>query len=234
MDVKFIWGHSNYQYVSSDSVGSSGGILCVWEATVFKKDYATVSDNFIAIYGTWISNNTKVEQVVIYAPHTDTDGLIRFKKKLQDLKKIIRNPIKNELIAIDKNLDSGNASDEILFKRMELMQQLHDIKQMEARDNIQKSKIKWAIEGDENSKFFHGIINKKRSQMSIRGVFVDGDWKTDPDVVKDAFKDHFAARFKQPANGRLKLNIPFTNRLSTEQAADMDRCVSRDEIRIAI
>ncbi|GJU93005.1 RNA-directed DNA polymerase, eukaryota [Tanacetum coccineum] len=68
MDVKFIWGNSNYQYVSSDSVGSSGGILCVWEATVFKKDYATVSDNFIAIYGTWISNNTKVLIVVIYAP----------------------------------------------------------------------------------------------------------------------------------------------------------------------
>ncbi|GJS14990.1 RNA-directed DNA polymerase, eukaryota [Tanacetum coccineum] len=67
--------------------------------------------------------------------------------------------------------------------------------------------------------------------MSIRGVFIDGDWKIDPDVVKDVFKDHFAARFKQPANGRLKLNIPFTNRLSTEQAADMDRCVSRDEIR---
>nr|GEW96768.1 RNA-directed DNA polymerase, eukaryota, reverse transcriptase zinc-binding domain protein [Tanacetum cinerariifolium] len=193
MDVKFIWGNSNYQYVSSDSVGSSGGILCVWEATVFKKDYATVSDIFIAIYGTWISNNTKVLIV---------------------------------------NLDSGIASDEILFKRIELMQQLHDIKKMEARDNIQKSKIKWAIEGDENSKFFHGIINKKRSQMSIREV--DGDWKTDPDVVKDAFKDHFAARFKQPANGRLKLIIPFTNRLSTEQAADMDRCVSRDEICIAV
>nr|GEW91592.1 RNA-directed DNA polymerase, eukaryota [Tanacetum cinerariifolium] len=40
--------------------GSSGGILCVCEATIFKKDYATVSDNFIAIYGTWISNNSKI------------------------------------------------------------------------------------------------------------------------------------------------------------------------------
>ena len=82
--------------------------------------------------------------------HTDTNGLIQFKKKLQDLKKIICSwvkdkktqqigaisSIKNDLIAIDKNLDSGNASDGVLFKRMELMQQLHDIKQMEARDNI--------------------------------------------------------------------------------------------------
>ncbi|GJS87527.1 reverse transcriptase domain-containing protein [Tanacetum coccineum] len=32
----------------------------------------------------------------------------------------------------------------------------------------------WAIEGDENSKYFHGIINKKRSNLAIRGVFVDG------------------------------------------------------------
>nr|GEU61211.1 RNA-directed DNA polymerase, eukaryota, reverse transcriptase zinc-binding domain protein [Tanacetum cinerariifolium] len=86
-----------------------------------------------------------------------------------------------------------------------------------------KSKIKWAIEGDENSKFFHGIINKKRSQLSIRGVFVDGDWNTNPEVVKDAFKDHFATRFKQSAHGRLKLNISFPNRLSTVQFADMDR-----------
>nr|GEW90418.1 RNA-directed DNA polymerase, eukaryota [Tanacetum cinerariifolium] len=223
-------------------------------ATIFKKDYATVSDNFIAIYGTWISNNSKVLIVVIYAPqslshkrvlcdyisfliarwngetivmgdfnevrsiderfgsifnqsssrlfnhfiassgHVDvklegysftwahpsatkmskldrflvsenTNGLIRFKKKLQDLKKIIRswikdkklqqsgaiNSIKKDLIDIDKNLDSGNVSDE----------------------------------GDENSKSFHGIINKKRSQLSIHGVFVDGDWNTDPEVVKD-------------------------------------------------
>ncbi|GJS06332.1 RNA-directed DNA polymerase, eukaryota [Tanacetum coccineum] len=210
MDVKFIWGNSNYQYVSSDSVGSSGGILCVWEATVFKKDYATVSDNFIAIYETWISINTKNGETIVMGDFNevrskeerlgsiynhsssrhfnqfstssglvnvnlegysftwshpsatkmskldrfliseDTNGLIRFKKKLHDLKKIIRSwvkdkktqqsgaisSIKNELIAIDKNLDSGNASDVILFKRMELMQQLHDIKQMEVRDNI--------------------------------------------------------------------------------------------------
>nr|GEZ92250.1 RNA-directed DNA polymerase, eukaryota [Tanacetum cinerariifolium] len=114
--------------------------------------------------------------IVIYQT-IDTNGLIRFKKKLQDLKKIIRswikdkklqqsgaiNSIKEDLIDIDKNLDSGNVSDEILLKRMELTRQLHDINQMETRDYVQKLKIKWAIEGDENSKFFHSIINKKRS-----------------------------------------------------------------------
>lgn len=27
MDVKFLWGNSNYDFVSSDSLGNSGGIL---------------------------------------------------------------------------------------------------------------------------------------------------------------------------------------------------------------
>ncbi|GJT66397.1 RNA-directed DNA polymerase, eukaryota [Tanacetum coccineum] len=352
MDVKFIWGNSNYQYVSSDSVASSSktsslglyfDFIARWNGEtivmgdfnevrskderlglIFNHSSSRIFNQFITSSGlvdvnlegysfTWshpsASKMSKLDRFLVsegiislfpsitalcldrhlsdhrpillrelitdYRPtpfrfyhswfkwddfdvmvehawnslsHSDANGLIRFKKKLQDLKKIIRswvkdkklqqagviNSIKSKLIDIDKTLDRGNVSDEILFKRMEMVQQLHDVKQMETRDDIQKSKIKWAIEGDENSKFFHGIINKKRSQMSIRGIFVDGDWKTDPGAVKDAFKDHFAERFKQPVNGRLKLNIQFNNRLSTEQVADLDRGVSRDEIRSSV
>ncbi|GKA81518.1 RNA-directed DNA polymerase, eukaryota [Tanacetum coccineum] len=401
MDVKFLWGNSNYQFVFSESVGNSGGILCVWEANVFHKDFVSVSDNFIALYGTWIPTKSKVLMIVIYAPqspalkrvlwdyisslisrwngetvimgdfnevrsvderlgstfnhssarvfnnfisssglvevkmegysftwslssgkkmskldrflvsegilllfpsitaicldrhlsdhrpiilneirtdygpvpfrtyhswfliagfdtmvenawnsfsHSDSNSLIRFKKKLQDLKKIIRtwikdkkshhngvlNTIKEDLIRIDKNLDSGVCSDETLSNRRDLMHRLHVLKQLEVNDFAQKAKIKWAVEGDENTKFFHGIINKRRSQLSIRGVFVDGDWRTDPEEVKEVFKEHFATRFKQPVHDRLKLNISFPNRLSNGQVEDLDRCVSRDEIRAAV
>ncbi|PWA45889.1 RNA-directed DNA polymerase, eukaryota [Artemisia annua] len=68
MDVKFLWGNSNYDYVCSESLGSSGGILCIWEASIFKKINTTVSDNFIAIYGTWLPTNSKILFIVIYAP----------------------------------------------------------------------------------------------------------------------------------------------------------------------
>ncbi|GJV84265.1 RNA-directed DNA polymerase, eukaryota [Tanacetum coccineum] len=117
---------------------------------------------------------------------------------------------------------------------MELNRRLQDIKLLEVKDLVQKSKIKWAIEGDENSKFFHGIINKKRSQLSIRGVFVEGTWCTDPSIVKEAFKNHFEVRFQQPCHDRLKLNAPFHNRLSSDQVDELDRAVSRDEIRRAV
>nr|GEW90316.1 putative RNA-directed DNA polymerase, eukaryota, reverse transcriptase zinc-binding domain protein [Tanacetum cinerariifolium] len=126
-----------------------------------------------------------VEKAWCSFSHTDANRMIRFKKKLQDLKVIIRGWVKNsragmngdlisikeELCAIDKEVDGGVVLDYILLRRMELQHNLHDFNQLAANDSFQKSKVKWAIEGDENSKFFHVIINRKRSHFVIRGVF---------------------------------------------------------------
>ncbi|GKA20416.1 RNA-directed DNA polymerase, eukaryota [Tanacetum coccineum] len=161
----------------------------------------------------------------------NVDGPVKDKKfHLHNAK----NSLQNDLISIDKDLERGNVSDDILLNRMDLNRRLQDIKLLEVKDLVQKSKIKWAIEGDENSKFFHGIINKKRSQLSIRGVFVEGTWCTDPSIVKEAFKNHFEVRFQQPCHDRLKLNAPFHNRLSSDQVDELDRAVSRDKIRRAV
>ncbi|GJV91486.1 RNA-directed DNA polymerase, eukaryota [Tanacetum coccineum] len=144
--------------------------------------------------------------------HTDRNGMIRFMKKLQDLKAHIRKWLKDkrenlsrlkhdieaDLRDIDKELDTSLISDMVLARRLDLKGQLHDIKAKESVDFIQKSKVRWAIEGDENSSFFHGIINKKRSQLAIRGVLIDGTWQTDPQ----------------------------------DQVVDLEREVSRDEIRL--
>nr|GEY82778.1 RNA-directed DNA polymerase, eukaryota, reverse transcriptase zinc-binding domain protein [Tanacetum cinerariifolium] len=43
---------------------------------------------------------------------------------------------------------------------------------------------KWDIEGDENFKYYHGVINKKRNQLSIRGILVEGTWIDSPSLVK--------------------------------------------------
>nr|GFC47133.1 hypothetical protein [Tanacetum cinerariifolium] len=88
--------------------------------------------------------------------HLDSNLLVRFKKKLQALKYIIRGWIKNkhlnqsgvtrsikeELIAIDKMFEFGNASDVLLLKRLDLNRQLNDIKSLESSDSLQISKIK--------------------------------------------------------------------------------------------
>ncbi|GKA53338.1 RNA-directed DNA polymerase, eukaryota [Tanacetum coccineum] len=46
--------------------------------------------------------------------------------------------------------------------------ELNDINSIDSLEAAQKSKVIWAIECDENTKFLHGILNSKRSQIAIR------------------------------------------------------------------
>nr|GEU46331.1 putative RNA-directed DNA polymerase, eukaryota, reverse transcriptase zinc-binding domain protein [Tanacetum cinerariifolium] len=124
---------------------------------------------------------------------------------------LLHEAIHDELIAIDKDLDCGLVVDTKL-----------------------KSKIRWAIEGDENSSFFYGIINKRRSQLAIRGIFVNGVWQTDPITVKEAFLNHFEIRFKKPTGVGPKINFSFPKRLTHDQAIDLEHSISRDEIRTTV
>nr|GEV94164.1 RNA-directed DNA polymerase, eukaryota, nucleotide-binding alpha-beta plait domain protein [Tanacetum cinerariifolium] len=50
------------------SIGSSGGILCVWDPNMFIKDSVSISDSFLAIRGTWVPTSTKLLIVSVYAP----------------------------------------------------------------------------------------------------------------------------------------------------------------------
>nr|GEV77379.1 RNA-directed DNA polymerase, eukaryota [Tanacetum cinerariifolium] len=112
-----------------------------------------------------------------YQSRTRMSGndMIRFNKKLQALKKVIRvwvadfkklqskqrSLIADKLHKIDVQLDQGGVNDDILLDRMRLIQQLQEIKSLDSSDHLQKAKIQWAIERDENSKFFHGVINRR-------------------------------------------------------------------------
>ncbi|GJW83866.1 hypothetical protein Tco_0157011 [Tanacetum coccineum] len=178
----------------------------------------------------------------------DNNKMVRFKKKLQILKKEIRSwvndckknqsgrlvDLRSKLCHIDKVIDQGGVNDDILLTRLDLLKKLHDIKSSDARDYMQKAKIQWAIEGDENSNFFHGIINRKRANLAIKGVMVDGEWVDDPCRVKEEFRLHFANRFRAPAANKCKLNYTFPNRLSSDQLDMLESPISRDEVRNAV
>ncbi|GJT08560.1 RNA-directed DNA polymerase, eukaryota [Tanacetum coccineum] len=383
MDVKFMWGNSNYDFVCSDALGNSGGILCMWESSNFKKDNVTISDNFVAIYGTWLTSNVKVLFICVYAPQQPANkrdlwdylltilgrwsgeviimgdfnevrfkeerhrnGMIRFMKKLQDLKAHIRKWLKDkrenlsrlkhdieaDLRDIDKELDTGLISDMVLARRLDLKGQLHDIKAKESVDFIQKSKKKtkrpkkvetesgnltknwnydvrrrwWScgswkyrvvlgVSGSPTCIVISGGPVRKRkrlggigwgegsrerlgcgqmggtSEASGAGWGVTqarevGGWSdvkaigggggsgaggrrrdahqakeqhlsyfgTDPQVVKETFHNHFEKRFNKPTSVGPKINYPFPKRLSQDQVVDLEREVSRDEIRLAV
>ncbi|GKC78636.1 hypothetical protein Tco_1129410 [Tanacetum coccineum] len=177
----------------------------------------------------------------------DNNDLIRL-KKLQFLKqklqtwtnnvKTERNlekvKIQNKLIEIDRLLDHGGTNSEVLNQRMELMKSLDEFNSFEAMKVAQKAKLRWSIKGDENTKYFHGVLNDKRSQLAIRGVLVDGEWVAEPVKVKRTFFSHFANRFDKHDTFRLHLDSQFPKVLSIDQVEDLERQVTIEEIKRAV
>nr|GEX25757.1 RNA-directed DNA polymerase, eukaryota [Tanacetum cinerariifolium] len=67
--VKMCWGNFVFDYVHSDSVGNSRGILCVWDPNSFRKSNTTVSDYFIMIRGVRRQTGNDLLIIAVYAPH---------------------------------------------------------------------------------------------------------------------------------------------------------------------
>ncbi|GJY27238.1 RNA-directed DNA polymerase, eukaryota [Tanacetum coccineum] len=67
-----LWGNYKFEYTISEAVGNSGGILCVWDLSVFRKEHHVVSNNFVALYGFMVLIGGKFLVVSIYAPQSIT------------------------------------------------------------------------------------------------------------------------------------------------------------------
>ena len=135
---------------------------------------------------------------------------------------------------LDAVIDKGNGTDEMVIKRMEIMHSLQNLENLQAMDLAQKAKIKWSIEGDENSRFFHGVINKKRSQLNIRGIMIEGLWTEQPKQVKNEFFKHFRNRFDKPGVSHLHVQMCYPKTISNEQQLDLEREVSLVELKRAV
>ncbi|GJX96249.1 RNA-directed DNA polymerase, eukaryota, partial [Tanacetum coccineum] len=178
----------------------------------------------------------------------ESNSIIRLMKKLKSLKSSIKlwlaedklkmnvnkRNFQNRLIILDKSLDQSKGTDDLIQERSYLLKELQAIIKVNSLDMAQKAKIRWAIAGDENSKYFNGIINKKRSQLAIRGVLVDGEWVVDPLKVKNEFLNHFANRFTTPVSSSITFDSQFPKRISSDQNDDLERIISYDEIKSAV
>ncbi|GJV17712.1 RNA-directed DNA polymerase, eukaryota [Tanacetum coccineum] len=190
-DVKSV-GSSSHTVESANNVDdqfSTGSIENIQK----KKESGSILEILEEMISVGQTMGFSMEDLALYNLN-DSNAMVRFKKKLQALKKVIRLWIRNykrnqmnrtteikiKLKDIDKILDQLGANDDLLSVRSELLKQYHDIHSVETRESIQKAKIKWAVEGDENSKFFHGMINRKRANLAVKGVMIDGEWVDDP------------------------------------------------------
>lgn len=82
-------------------------------------------------------------------------------------------------------------SDDEIKERKDLLVELWHVGNLHESLLCQKSRVKWLQEGDENTSFFHGVINWKRRSNNLKGLSLNGRWEEDPRVVKLEVKEFF-------------------------------------------
>nr|GEU35437.1 hypothetical protein [Tanacetum cinerariifolium] len=139
-------------------------------------------------------------------------------------------------------VDESNAMNNLMTKLKYLKQKIrvwNNKKKMSARSSrisfkTDLNELDAIIDKDENSKYYHSILKKKRNQLNIRGVLVDGKWIHDPCMVKGEFLSHFKNRFDKPVENRIQINMNFPHTLYFNQRTDLEIDVTKEDIKRAV
>nr|GEW87880.1 nucleotide-binding alpha-beta plait domain-containing protein [Tanacetum cinerariifolium] len=228
-------GLKSYVCLISEAVGNSGGILCVWYPNMFQKMNETVLDYFTMVRGVCVPSGKSISSTSLdrylsdhwpilmreihydYGPTPfklfhywfEIDG---FDKLVEDSWKEAHVTDQNAYVKLMKKLRYLKEkirmwrADVDVKRRQEVVSLLQEVEKVDSIEVAQKVKIKWAIEGDENSKYYHGVLNKNRVRLDIRG----------------------------PLQNRIQLKRDFLNRITTDQNEDLEREVSKEDIERAV
>nr|GEW79171.1 RNA-directed DNA polymerase, eukaryota [Tanacetum cinerariifolium] len=224
-----------FEYVHSDSVGNSGGILCVWDPNSFSVyaphdfkeklllwDYLNRSigrwNGEVIIMGDFNEVRYKSDRFGTVFP---TQGANAFNSFIYSagLVEVSLGKLKH----LKKKIREWNIKDK---QRMSMDKDKYKV-DLEALDTI-------IDQGDENTSFFHGVINKKRNLLNIRGIMVDGSWVDGPSMVKREFFNHFRNRFDKPDGICAITHMEYPRRISLNKQSELEGEVSNDEIKRAV
>nr|GEV31370.1 putative ribonuclease H protein At1g65750 family [Tanacetum cinerariifolium] len=98
----------------------------------------------------------------------------------------------------------------------------------------QKARIKWDVEGDENSRFFHSYIKRRNNKKNIRGLMVNGMWCEDPILIKAEVARHYKKLFSKDGEVRPIFCNNKVEKLSDEEARLLEKEFSDLEVWDAV
>ncbi|GJU73342.1 hypothetical protein Tco_1264747 [Tanacetum coccineum] len=139
--------------------------------------------------------------------------------------------LRNTLNIIDIKVETSPLTQVDIDSRTFVVKELFDLECHKINDLWQKAKIKWALEGDENSKLFHGVINNRVNKSRINGLSIYGSWVKDPNTIKNHIFGYFKTKVKEPVYSRPKFTSTLFKHLSFDDNTFLDKPFTNQEIK---
>nr|KAJ0191065.1 hypothetical protein LSAT_V11C800439710 [Lactuca sativa] len=72
-----------------------------------------------------------------------------------------------------------------LKNRSNWLKRILELERFADVDLKQKACIKWTVDGDENTSFYHGFVNNHNRKNHIDGLIINGRWSTEVEEIKE-------------------------------------------------
>lgn len=171
--------------------------------------------------------------------------MLRLKSKLKALKAVIkfwhtdnsRNKVQDaskELAAWEARAETEEFSSEEVMAFTKARAAYFESDKLHSLSLKQKSRVKRVADGDENNRFFHGMIRGRLKKNSILGLNINGSWIEDPAAVKAKNLKFHNQQYNEPKMHRPAFSSNKFKSLFSNQATDLERPFSDDEIKQAV
>ncbi|KAJ0527046.1 putative RNA-directed DNA polymerase [Helianthus annuus] len=154
-------------------------------------------------------------------------------KGKQEEEKILKSTL-DEIEAIDVKAKFVGLNDTEKERRVMCNLRIRNFEKNRVADLQQKARYNWAKLGDENSHFFHKVVNLRKASNRIHSLVVDGVEYSDPNLIKKKLKAAFKRQFSEPKRVRPVLALHGFRKLSSTEAKSVVSRFSKEEIKKAV
>ncbi|KAK1430043.1 hypothetical protein QVD17_12515 [Tagetes erecta] len=120
----------------------------------------------------------------------------------------------SQIRCLELKAESGQLSVEEVQMHGDLNYKITLHHQRKTMDLKQKAKARWAVDGDENSTYFHGLFKAHSSTNRINGISKNGTWISSPSEIKQEAFNYFMSKFQELNQQKPPFTVPGIARLS--------------------
>ncbi|KAM0043978.1 hypothetical protein Hdeb2414_s0010g00347771 [Helianthus debilis subsp. tardiflorus] len=160
------------------------------------------------------------------------EELKQWRKKEEEEKDLVE--AQNKLLQLDKLAEGRALSGEEIVVWQDCKEKVRKWHEKVASDLQQKAKVRWIGLGDENTNYFHSIVNNYIARNKISSLWINGVWISDPKEIKIQFLMALQEKFKEPIYVRPRIEAAGSKTLSGDEADGLVGQFSIQEVRKAV
>ncbi|XP_022003012.1 uncharacterized protein LOC110900430 [Helianthus annuus] len=134
----------------------------------------------------------------------ETQVLNSLNIQLKKIDNLLLRELQKKVEVLDLKAKSATLTEQELSERDSWLKTINEMDQNRMDDLKQRAKVKWAVDGDENTSFFHGVMNGHRKNNRINGLDFDGVWVSQPEDLKKSIKYQSAMLVKRFSKEEIK------------------------------